>query len=103
MTASGGIGGGGVENGAMLNRFATAVLTSDAVELAVARAEIADVLGGAALTDTAAVASLFNAIVRVADATGIPMEAHKAEATADFRSAIGVDEFAAAAEKGHRP
>ncbi len=103
MTGADAAAGGGVENGAMLNRFATAVLRPDAAELAAARTEIANALGGAALTDTAAVVSLFNAIVRVADETGIPMEDHKAEATADFRSAIGVDNFAAAAEKGHRP
>jgi hypothetical protein len=52
------------------------------------------------LTDTAAVAALFNAIDRVADSTGIPLEEKKAEVTADFRSAIGIDDFAAAAEKG---
>ena len=38
------------------------------------------------MTDTAAVAALFNAIDRVADSTGIPLEDGKAEATADFRS-----------------
>ena len=103
MTGADAAAGGGVENGAMLNRFATAVLRPDAAELAAARREIADGLGGAALTDTAAVVSLFNAIVRVADATGIPVEDHTAEATAEFRSAIGVDDFAAAAEKGYGP
>jgi hypothetical protein len=46
------------------------------------------------------VAALFNAIDRVADATGIPLEDLKAEATADFRSTIGIDDFAAAGEKG---
>ena len=90
-------------DGAMLNRFATAVLGRDAAELAAARANIAEVMGGAALTDTAAVAALFNAIDRVADATGIPMEDQKAEATADFRSTIGIDDFAAASEKGSGP
>ncbi len=92
--------GGGIANGAMLLRFATAVLADDAGELAAARAAIANTMGGAALTDTAAVAALFDAIDRVADATGIPLEEHKAAATADFRSTIGIDDFAAAAEKG---
>jgi hypothetical protein len=92
---------GGIDNGARLIRFATAVLGDDAAELAAAREDIADVMGGAALTDTAAVAALFNAIDRVADATGIPLEDAKAEVTADFRADIGIDDFAAAQEKGH--
>ena len=91
---------GGVANGAVLIRFATDVLGSDGEELAAARTDIAGIMGGAALTDTAAVAALFNAIDRVADATGIPMEEEKAAATADFRATIGVDDFAAASEKG---
>ena len=92
---------GGIPNGARLIRFATAVLGNDPGELVAAREDIVAVMGGAALTDTAAVAALFNAIDRVADSTGIPLEDGKAEATADFRSAIGIDDFAAAAEKGH--
>ena len=95
--------GGGVANGVMLMRFASAVLTNDADKLAAARTDIAATMGGAALTDTAGVAALFNAIDRVADATGIPMEAEKTADTVDFRAAIGVDNFAAAAEKGNAP
>jgi hypothetical protein len=94
---------GGVSNGGNLIRFATAVLGNDASELAAARMDIADAMGGAALTDTAAVAALFNAIDRVADATGIPLEDVKAAATVDFRAAIGIDDFAAASEKGGAP
>ena len=93
---------GGIPDGARLIRFATAVLGDDPEELASARADIATAMGGAALTDTAAVAALFNAIDRVADSTGIPLEDAKAEATADFRADIGIDAFAAAAEKGVR-
>ena len=91
---------GGIAHGDILIRFATAVLGNDAAELALARTGVADAMGGAALADTAAVAALFNAIDRVADSTGIPLEDVKAEATADFRSAIGIDDFAAASEKG---
>ena len=86
----------------MLLRFATAVLGDVVAELAAAREAIAEAMGGAALTDTAAVAALFNAIDRVADSTGIPLEEEKAADTADFRAAIGIDDFAAAAEKGSR-
>jgi hypothetical protein len=93
-------GGGGIANGEELIRFANAVLGHDEVELAAARTAIAGTLGGAALADTAGVVSLFNAIVRVADSTGIPVEEQRAVDSADFRAAIGVDDFAAAGEKG---
>jgi hypothetical protein len=93
--------GGGVANGALLLRFATAAWAGDAGDLAAARTEIAETMGAAALTDTAAVVALFDAIDRVADATGIPLEDQKAAITADFRSTIGIDDFAAADEKGY--
>ena len=93
-------GGGGIANGEELIRFANAVLGHDEAELAAARTAIAGTLGGAALADTAGVVSLFNAIVRVADSTGIPVEEQRAADSADFRAAIGVDDFAAAGEKG---
>ncbi len=101
MVGDGAPSDGGIPNGARLIRFATAVLGDEPEELAAARDDIAAAMGGAALTDTAAGAALFNAIDRVADATGIPLEDVKAEATADFRAGIGIDDFAAASEKGH--
>ena len=60
-------------------------------------------MGEAALVDASGITATFNAIDRVADATGIPMEAEKAADTADFRAVIGVDNFAAADEKGAAP
>jgi hypothetical protein len=93
-------GDGGVENGALLMRFADAVLNGDDAALTAAREEIAKTMGGEALTDTAAVAALFNAIDRVADSTGIEMEVEKAEATADFRANIGVNNFYSFDQKG---
>ena len=55
------------------------------------------VLGPAGLVDAAGVIGLFNAIDRIADATGIPLEPEKAEASADFRAALGLDRFGVAA------
>jgi hypothetical protein len=55
------------------------------------------VLGPAGLVDAAGVIGLFNAIDRVADATGIPLEPEKAAASADFRAALDLDRFAVAA------
>ncbi len=50
-------------------------------------------LGPAAVVDAAAVAALFNAINRVADAIGIKVEDSKAERTAYFRDALGLNDF----------
>ena len=100
MTGVGANADGGIAHGAMLVRFATAVLGDAAAELTAARTAIVEAMGGAALTDTAAVAALFNAIDRVADSTGIPLEEKKADVTADFRAALRIDAFAAATEKG---
>ena len=87
-------GDGGVAHGAALVGFAEAVLAGDDAALATARRRIADALGDDGLVDAAAVIGLFNAIDRVADATGIPLEPEKAAATADFRAALAIDAFA---------
>lgn len=84
---------GGVPHGRLLIVFAEVVLGEDEEALARARAALSQVIGPAGLADAAAVIGLFNAIDRVADATGIPLEAEKAEASADFRAALGVDFF----------
>ena len=88
-----GEGDGGVPHGRLLVRFAEAVLGEDDAELAAVRADLLAAMGEAALADSAAVAGLFNAIDRVADSTGIPLEDWKARSTADFRSALGIDRF----------
>ena len=100
MVTAEGASDGGIPNGGLLIRFADAVLTGSDADLASVRLEIAETMGGAAVADTAAVAALFDAIDRVADATGIEMEAAKAEATVDFRRQIGVDEFFSFDQKG---
>ncbi|PWT85864.1 MAG: hypothetical protein C5B56_13370, partial [Proteobacteria bacterium] len=77
-------GDGNIAHGALLVSFADAVLDGDDRRLATVRSEIADRLGAAALVDAAAVVATFNAIDRVADATGIPIEPAKVEATAEL-------------------
>ncbi len=91
---------GGVAHGALLIRFADAVVAGDEVALRDIRQEIATKISVEAVGDTAAVAALFNAIDRVADATGIEMEDTKTEDSADFRAEIGVNDFFAADQKG---
>jgi len=87
-------GDGNIPHGALLVSFAEAVLGSDDQRLAIDRARILAELGEAALVDAAAIVATFNAIDRVADATGIPIEDGKAASTADFRAALGINAFA---------
>jgi hypothetical protein len=91
---TGGGGDGNIPHGALLARFAEAVLGKDDQVLRDIQADIRRNLGDAALVDAAAIAATFNAIDRVADATGIPIEDAKAEGTADFRAALGINAFA---------
>lgn len=84
--------GVGVRGEAELNAFADAVIGRDA-SLEAARAGVARVLGEAAMVDAAAVIAGFDAITRVADGSGIPLEDQKAAATADWRQALGIDAF----------
>jgi hypothetical protein len=91
---TGGGGDGNIPHGALLVKFAEAVLGGDDARLAAVRSEIRAKIGDPALVDAAAIAATFNAIDRVADATGIPIEDNKAESTADLRTALGIDAFA---------
>jgi hypothetical protein len=90
---------GGVPHGRLLVEFAEAVLGEDDGVLARARDALAAALGPPGLVDAAGVVGLFNAIDRVADATGIPLEPEKAAASADFRAALGLDRFSVAARE----
>jgi hypothetical protein len=87
-------GDGGIPQGGLLVAFAEAVLGGDDKHLARVRAKLTTALGTAALVDAAAVVANFNAIDRIADATGIPLDAERVEATADLRAELGIDAFA---------
>jgi len=85
----------GVPHAARLMSFTDAVHAGDAARIAAERTALRAEMGVAAAIDAAAVAALFNAIDRVADATGTVVEDEKAAATADLRVAMGIDAFAA--------
>ena len=87
-------GDGNIPHGALLVAFAEAVLGVDNERLADTRSRIRITMGDAALVDAAAIVATFNAIDRVADATGIQIEDAKAQATADVRAALGINAFA---------
>jgi hypothetical protein len=87
-------GHGGVPHGQLLMDFGGAVIGDDPARLAACRDAVRRALGDEALADAAGVAAVFNAVVRIADATGIPLEDAKAVASRDVRAAIGIDAFA---------
>ena len=88
------VGDAGIQHGKLLVEFAEAVLGDDSERLARVRKGIAETLGTAALVDAAAVVANFNAIDRIADATGIPIDAEQIELTANLRAELGIDVFA---------
>lgn len=90
--------GGGVAAAAALTAYADAFFDDEA-GFAAARNRLHAEIGGAALVDAAGVLAIFNAVVRIADATGIPLEDQKAEMSADFRDALGIGDYPAAAGK----
>jgi hypothetical protein len=66
-------------------------LRGDDARQARAREAVYRALGAAALVDAAAIVASFDAVVKIADGTGIPLEAAKADATADLRAALGLE------------
>ena len=89
----GDVAGSGIPHAEILVEFAEAAVGADGPRLEAARNAVIEAMGGAALCDTAAVAALFNAIDRVADSTGIPLEEEKAELTAGMRDQLGINQF----------
>jgi len=83
----------GVPHAAELVEFAEAMLSGDAARQARARREVRDGLGAAALVDAAALVASFSAVVKIADATGIPLEDYKEEATRDLRAELKLAPF----------
>ena len=93
-----GASGGGVAAGKALARYAE-TFCEDRDGFAAARERLLAEIGAEALVDAAGVLAIFTAVVRVADATGIPLEEEKARVSADFRGALGIDGYPAAAGK----
>jgi len=61
-----------------------------------ARSALQAAVGDAALVDAAGVLAVFNAVVKIADSTGIPLEDIKAEMSEDFRGDLGINDYPAA-------
>lgn len=87
-----------VPAGAELIRFAEALVARDFVALQGARDELAQQVGAAAVVDAAAIVGNFERMVRIADGTGIPLDAPVAMVSADLREELGIDQFGSASE-----
>ena len=88
-------GDSGVPSGDRLIAFADAVVIAGNGDLAKAREALCAELGPDGLVDAAAVVASFNAVVRIADASGIPIEEFKREAAAGIVAELGWDSTAA--------
>ncbi len=80
-----------VSNSIELLAFVDAVLTGSGTELEAARGAVLDAVGAEAFVDVCATVASFNAVVKIADGSGIPLEEAKAERTRDLRTELGID------------
>ncbi len=78
-------------HGDRLVELVEAVLSGDAARMAAARTVVRHALGDAAFVDTCATIASFNAVVKIADGTGIPLEEAKEEATREIRAELAID------------
>lgn len=72
--------------------YADAAVRRDA-DLAERRAAVESALGGAAVVDAAATVANYQRMVRIADGCGIPLDRFTDEQSAEWRAALGVDEY----------
>jgi hypothetical protein len=97
LTDAGAAGTAGVAHERELLALAEAVVQGGEAELAAARRAALAALGSESFLAAAAVAGNFERMVRIADATGIPLDAPLAALTADLRAELGIDAFGSAA------
>lgn len=82
----------GIEFGPELLRFAESVALRSP-DLPERRRELLEVAGPAVLVDAAGVAANFQRMVRIADATGIPLDSTAVEASRELRSELHMERF----------
>jgi hypothetical protein len=85
----------GVEHGNLLIAFAEALVEDDDVTLTHARHAVIEGLSPEAMVDAAGVASNFERMVRIADATGIQLDERMAALSQETRDALHLERFTA--------
>ncbi len=101
----------GVPAGRQLLAFANAAhevatpgaSTEAAERLRTTREQLRAVVGDGGVVEAAATVAIFNALVRIADGTGIELDAGVLADSADFREAAGINDFAGAANTRTTP
>lgn len=83
----------GVKHGPVLVDLVEAVLGHDEAGLADLRGNVRSLVGDAGFVDACATIASFNAVVKLADGTGIPLEDWKESRTRDIRDALSIDAF----------
>jgi hypothetical protein len=84
----------GVEHGEELLAFTEAVMRGEAATAE--RARLREILSPEAFVDLAAVIGSFNVVDRIADATGIPVDATMLEMSREVRAELDLGRFASA-------
>ena len=95
LSAALGRGSSGVEHGDLLVRFTESALRFGD-DLDALRRELIAAVGFAGFVETAATVGIFSGLVRVADATGIPLDRGTLGATVDLRDELALNEFSGA-------
>jgi hypothetical protein len=83
----------GVEYGTELLAFADAMVGEDDEALAHVRHVVSEALSPGAMVDAAGVASNFERMVRIADATGIPLDARMQALSQEVRDTLHLERF----------
>ena len=83
----------GVEHGDLLRALTEATIEMRLGDLTEVRKEAVEKMGTTATVDALAVASGFNGITRVADATGIPIDDYENDVGRQIREATGINDF----------
>lgn len=87
----------GIPHSEALLKFANAFMGNDSAALGEAREALASDMSPEAMVDAAGVASNFQRMVRIADATGIPSDAIIAVLQEDLCEKLGINEYVSAA------
>ena len=94
---------GGVAHGALLGAFVEAVMGDDEVARARVRGQLRVALTPDAFVDACAVVGAFNVVDRIADSTGIPLDASMVVMSGDLRSELELTRFGSSANTPRSP
>ena len=86
----------GVPDGDVLIAFAEAAVARDRDALRQARDRVAERMGRDCVVDAAGIIANFQRMVRIADGSGIPLDAPLSLISADLRDELGISDYASA-------